>query len=134
MTGASRGFGLEVTRALAAGGWDVITLSRSRAGALDQIPFVTQLQGDVASVDLAGLMAMVGDRPVELLVNNAGVGGTATELAALSADELETSFAVNVWGPARLSGALVPNLRLGKRPLVINVSTRLASLTLPGFG
>jgi NAD(P)-dependent dehydrogenase (short-subunit alcohol dehydrogenase family) len=119
---------------LAAGGWEVITLSRSRARALDQDPSVTQVLGDVASMDLAGLMAIVGDRPVELLVNNAGVGATSTELQNLSAEELENSFSVNVWGPARVSGALLPNLRSGERPLVINISSRLASLNRQAAG
>jgi NAD(P)-dependent dehydrogenase (short-subunit alcohol dehydrogenase family) len=134
VTGASRGFGLEVARALASGGWDVITLSRSRSVELDQVPSVTQVRGDVASTDLIGLVAAVGDRPVELLVNNAGVGGTATKLEALSADELENSFSVNVWGPARVSEALLPSLRLGERPLVINISSRLASLNRQASG
>jgi NAD(P)-dependent dehydrogenase (short-subunit alcohol dehydrogenase family) len=134
VTGASRGFGLEVARALVSGGWDVITLSRSRSVELDQVPFVTQVQGDVASADLIGLVAAVGDRAVELLVNNAGVGGTATKLEMLSADELENSFSVNVWGPARVSQALLPSLRLGERPLVINISSRLASLNRQASG
>ena len=134
VTGASKGFGLEVARALAAGGWDVVTLSRSRSVELDQVPFLTQVQGDVASADLAGLVATVGDRPVDLLVNNAGVGGTGTNLASLSADELEHCFSVNVWGPARVSGALLPNLRLGAHPLVVNITSRLASLNRQASG
>ena len=134
MTGASRGFGLEVARALAAAGWDVVTLSRSRSPALDRVPFVTQVLGDVASADLTGLVATVADRPIELLVNNAGVGGTGTNLASLSSDELERCFSVNVWGPASVSGALLPNLRLGAHPLVVNVTSRLASLNRQASG
>jgi NAD(P)-dependent dehydrogenase (short-subunit alcohol dehydrogenase family) len=134
VTGASRGFGLEVARALSAEGWEVVTLSRSRTADLDQVAFVTQVRGDVADADLASLTAIVGDRPVELLVNNAGIGGTGMQLEALRKEELEDAFSVNVLGPARVAGALLPNLRRGAHPLIVNVSSRLGSLSRQASG
>jgi NAD(P)-dependent dehydrogenase (short-subunit alcohol dehydrogenase family) len=95
VTGASRGFGLEVALGLSADGWDVITISRHFAPAL---------------------------------VNNAGVGGTGMELESLAREELELAFAVNVVGPARVTGSLLPNLASAEHPLVINISSRLGSL------
>jgi NAD(P)-dependent dehydrogenase (short-subunit alcohol dehydrogenase family) len=128
VTGASRGFGLEVALGLSAKGWDVITVARSRAAALDRTAGVSQVQGDITMMDLAQLKAMVGGRPVDLLVNNAGVGGTSTELESLAREELELAFSVNVVGPARVTASLLPNLTMAEHPLVINISSRLASL------
>jgi NAD(P)-dependent dehydrogenase (short-subunit alcohol dehydrogenase family) len=134
VTGASRGFGLEVARELAANGWDVITVSRGPSAALDAISSITSVRGDVTDMDLDGLLRAVGERPVDLLVNNAGVGGTGRHLHGLDRAELDGAFAVHVWGPARISGALLPSLRRSARPLVVNVSSRLASLNRQAAG
>jgi hypothetical protein len=53
-------------------------------------------EGDVASVDLNDLLRAVDGRAVDLLVNNAGVGGTGRQLTTLSPDELERAFAVKL--------------------------------------
>jgi NAD(P)-dependent dehydrogenase (short-subunit alcohol dehydrogenase family) len=134
VTGASRGFGLEVARALSSEHWDVITVSRGHSTDLDQIPSVRQVQGDVAHMDLDDLLGAVDDRPVDLLVNNAGVGGTGRELDSLWREELESAFSVNVLGPARLSGALLPSLQRSDRALIVNISSRLASLARQASG
>jgi NAD(P)-dependent dehydrogenase (short-subunit alcohol dehydrogenase family) len=134
VTGASRGFGLEVARALSAAGWGVITISRQGSAQLDEMPPITQIHGDITSMDLAGLTSAVGDRAVDLLVNNAGVGGTGMRLASLEPDELERAFSVHVLGPARLSMALLPHLVRSANPLIINVSSRLASLSRQASG
>lgn len=134
VTGASRGFGLEVARALVANDWDVVTVSRSRSVDLDDIASVTQVQGDIVQMDLADLLLAVGDRPVDLLVNNAGVGGDGSQLETTSPQELEVAFAVNVLAPFRISSALVPHLARSGDALIINISSRLASLTRQAAG
>jgi NAD(P)-dependent dehydrogenase (short-subunit alcohol dehydrogenase family) len=134
VTGASRGFGLEVALALSAQGWDVITIARTLAPALDRAAGILQVQGDITTMDLGQVMTAVGGRPLDLLVNNAGVGGTATELESLEREELELAFSVNVVGPARLTAALLPNLKMAERPFVINISSRLASLARQASG
>lgn len=134
VTGASGGFGLAVARALVADGWEVVTISRRHSAELEQLGAVAQIRGDVAEPDLSELLRVVADRPLDLLVNNAGVGGTATRLAELSRQELEKAFAVNVLAPALVSGALIPNLERSERALIVNVSSRLASLSRQAAG
>jgi NAD(P)-dependent dehydrogenase (short-subunit alcohol dehydrogenase family) len=134
VTGGSRGFGLEVVLALLAKGWDVVSLARNRSTELDRIPHVTQIEGDIGVLDPAELKATIGDRPLDLLVNNAGVGGTGMHLEALAREELELAFSVNVLGPAQVTASLLPNLTLGEHPLVINISSRLASLNRQAAG
>jgi NAD(P)-dependent dehydrogenase (short-subunit alcohol dehydrogenase family) len=134
VTGASRGFGLEVALGLSAQGWDVITIARTLAPALRRAKGIHQVQGDITTMDFGPLMATVGDRPLDLLVNNAGVGGTTTELGSFDREELELAFSVHVVGPARLTASLLPNLTMAERPLVINISSRLASLARQAAG
>jgi NAD(P)-dependent dehydrogenase (short-subunit alcohol dehydrogenase family) len=134
VTGGSRGFGMEVARVLLGKGWDVVTIARSRSGELDRMRHVTQIQGDVGVMDLSKLKMAVGDRPIDLLVNNAGVGGTGVKLESFAHEEFESAFSVNVLGPARVTGSLLPNLRRGEHPLVVNISSRLASLNRQAAG
>jgi NAD(P)-dependent dehydrogenase (short-subunit alcohol dehydrogenase family) len=134
VTGASSGFGLEVARALASRGWEVVTISRSSSAQLDEIASVTQVLGDITRMDLSDLTEAVGGRPVDLLVNNAGVGATGMRLESLAVEELERTFAVNVVGPARVAQALLPHLLRSAHPLVVNVSSRLASLSRQAAG
>jgi NAD(P)-dependent dehydrogenase (short-subunit alcohol dehydrogenase family) len=134
VTGASSGFGLEVARTLVKREWEVITISRSRSAQLDEIASVTQVCGDITSMDFSDLTEAVSGRPVDLLVNNAGVGATGMRLESLAAEELQRSFAVNVVGPARVAQALLPHLLRSSHPLVVNVSSRLASLSRQAAG
>lgn len=134
VTGATRGFGLEVARTLATRDWQVVTVARRESPELAQLPDVTQVLGDVVDVPLEAVTEAVGDRPLDLLVNNAGAGGTGRTLQTATPDELERTFAVHVVGPARLAGALLPLLARAEHPLVVNVSSRLASLTRQADG
>jgi NAD(P)-dependent dehydrogenase (short-subunit alcohol dehydrogenase family) len=134
VSGASSGFGLEVARALAGRGWEVVTISRSRSAELDEITSVTQVGGDITTMDLSELTDTLRGRPVDLLVNNAGVGATGRRLESLATEELERGFAVHVVGPARVAQALLPNLLRSAHPLVVNVSSRLASLNRQAEG
>jgi NAD(P)-dependent dehydrogenase (short-subunit alcohol dehydrogenase family) len=49
-------------------------------------------------------------------------------LESLAPEELQRAFSVNVVGPARVAQALLPHLERSEHPLVVNVSSRLASL------
>lgn len=82
VTGASRGIGLEFVRQYAADGWDVIAACRDpgSAGELaalsgngSRIEPVTLDVADGASIER--LAAAVAPRPVDLLINNAGIMG-----------------------------------------------------------
>lgn len=76
----------------------------------------------------------LGDAPLDLLVNNAGVGAPIVPLTDAEAASLLDAFNVNVVGPFRLIRALTPNLLSADDPLVINVTSRMASLTAQARG
>src|SRR3954470_8401605 len=118
VTGASRGLGAALTRALARRGWRLVVDGRdlrhlaAMVAALPRPDLVTPVPGDVADpAPRAALAAAVPDR-LDLLVNNASdLGPTPLpRLADLPTAALERALAVNPVAPLALPQAGVPAL------------------------
>ena len=62
---------------------------------------------------------LADDRPLDTLVNNAGVMAPARR--KVSADGFELQFATNVLGPFLLTGLLLPSLLRAHAPRVVTV-------------
>jgi NAD(P)-dependent dehydrogenase (short-subunit alcohol dehydrogenase family) len=134
VTGSSRGFGNALSRELSRQGWLVTCVSRSRDPELDELMNVHQVIGDVTEDISSTLAPVVGDQALDLLVNNAGSGSKAWRLEDVRYDEMVRAFLVNVVGPARITTAVLPNLRRSDEALVINVTSRLGSLSQQASG
>src|SRR5215210_2465965 len=107
VTGASRGLGLALTRALAERGWRLVIDARE-AGPLEAaaagLPGVTALPGDVGDPShRLALVEAAGER-IDLLVNNASLLGPSPQpaLADYPLDVLEAVYRVNVIAPLAL--------------------------------
>jgi NAD(P)-dependent dehydrogenase (short-subunit alcohol dehydrogenase family) len=115
VTGASRGLGLALARALAARGWRLVVdardpepLARAWAGT----PRVAALAGDVTDPDHRGaLVEAAGDR-IDLLVNNASLLGPSPQpaLADYPLDTLREVYEANVFGPLALLQLALPRM------------------------
>lgn len=69
--------------------------------------------------------------PIDVLINNAGIGDRDdTSVLATDFAMFERTLAVNTLGPLRVTQALLPNLRAGSRKHIVNMSSRLGSITL----
>ncbi|TDJ39287.1 MAG: SDR family NAD(P)-dependent oxidoreductase, partial [Gammaproteobacteria bacterium] len=82
ITGANRGIGLELTKRYAAAGNEVIACCREpdKANALHDLDNVQICGVTVADGDsVAALAAEIGDRPIDILINNAGTPGPAPD-------------------------------------------------------
>src|SRR4051794_5757152 len=108
ITGASRGLGRALARQLADDGWDVVADARNAADLHDayvDTTGVSTLAGDVTDpLHRASLAGTVGDRPLDLLVNNASRLGPSPQpdLAAYPIDELRAVYETNVVAPLAL--------------------------------
>lgn len=136
VTGANRGLGFAIVHELAEHGWDVLALTRTSAEpAGGSWPAgVVRVLHDVRSEPAHALTAAVGQRPVDLLVNNAAQGAPHGKLGAIEADGLLDAVDVNVAGPLRLTQFLLPNLLAAADPVIVNVSSRLGSVTAQANG
>jgi NAD(P)-dependent dehydrogenase (short-subunit alcohol dehydrogenase family) len=138
ITGANKGLGFETARRLIAVGHTVYIGSRDaergRRAAEQLGARAVQLDiTDDASV-AAAVTAIEADGGLDVLVNNAGIaerGGNNVEVGAadVTADLMRRTFETNVFGTVRVLHAFLPLLRRSAAPVVVNVSSGLASLT-----
>lgn len=130
VTGANRGLGLEWTRQLASRGESVIATARKPAGS----EALASLGAEVHPLDVAEpgsvaeLARALGARPIDVLVNNAGRGGSTAPFDEIDWSDVARFFQVNTIGPMRLTQALLPNLHAGSRKLIVNVTSRMGSI------
>ncbi len=127
VTGASRGLGLEFCRQYCDAGDHVIATARAPDRASDLAALGIECHPlDVADPrSAAALAATLTGRPLDVLINNAGIMGDNTK-SALDADldEWRAAFEINVLGPAIVTRALLPNLKLAERPVAVTMGSQ----------
>lgn len=130
ITGANRGLGLEFARQYDEAGWQVIGTARKPESATDlQELGATVLQLDVTDDDsVARLAEKLDGRPIDMLINNAGILPAQDSLPATKVDTVAWILDVNTLGPLRVTQALLPNLENGDRKTIINISSGLGSI------
>src|SRR5215213_3296247 len=142
ITGASRGLGLALARALAKDGWTVIIDARteealeSARAELSRYTRVVAIPGDVTDpehrADLAAAARETGG--VDALVNNASILGPSPQPALLDypLDMFEQVYLTNVVSPLALIQAL--NNEMKPQARVINVTSDAAIEPYEGWG
>ncbi|MEZ4391599.1 MAG: SDR family oxidoreductase [Polyangiales bacterium] len=133
ITGANRGIGLEFVRQYLARGDEVVAACRDpeRADALRALACdrLRVLACDVSSDALVAAFAReLGDVAVDLVINNAGVGGGWVSLEEMDMSAALETYSVNALGPLRVSRALLPALRKAKGARVVSVSSGMGSI------
>ncbi|MCL4776505.1 MAG: SDR family oxidoreductase [Gammaproteobacteria bacterium] len=138
ITGANRGIGLEYVRQAAARGWNVIATARRPEAATELKAFaaanpavvIEQLDvTDFAQVD--ALAAKYRDRPIDVLVNNAGVTGTMQDQAFGRHSDwavFEQVLRTNTIAPLKIAEAFLPSLLASQQKKLINVSSSEGSI------
>ncbi|REE95860.1 SDR family oxidoreductase [Thermomonospora umbrina] len=142
VTGANRGIGREACRQFAAQGHTVLLTARSpeaaNAAAAALGPDVHPLRLDVTVPgDAERIAEEIGERfgRLDALVNNAAITYDTWQRAATAdLDVVREAAETNLYGPWRLTQALLPLLRESDRPRIVNVSSEAASLTNMGGG
>ena len=130
ITGANRGIGLELARQYIEAGWRVIGTARKPGAAVDLAELGADvLQLDVTSQDSVQRLADdLEGRPVDLLINNAGIQPLLWKLADVDFDAFDRAMDVNATGPVRVTKALMPNLQAGNGRLIVNITSNLGSI------
>ncbi len=135
VTGASSGIGAIYAHRLAKRGYDLILVARNAERLSELATKLTRETGRTVETvpadlgnkaDLARVEAVLkNDRSITLLVNNAGVGGTAPLLAS-DVDKMQAMVDLNVTALMRLTYAVVPGFTARGGGAIINIASIVA--------
>lgn len=128
ITGASSGYGLETARHFHAQGWKVIATMRSpRTGLLpDDVRILRLDVTDPASI--AAAIETAG--PIDVLVNNAGIGLVGAFEAA-PMDYVRKMFETNTFGTMAMVQAVIPQMRARRSGVIVNVTSSVTLAPMP---
>ena len=141
VTGANKGIGLETVRQLAAKGVQVILASRDAGKGKDAtsglvaeglpVEFLQLDVTDSAGIERAASEVEKRHGRLDILVNNAGVFVEKLDLppSEQTMDSWRRTFDANVFGLIEVTKAFLPLLRKSKSARIVNVSSRLGSIT-----
>jgi NAD(P)-dependent dehydrogenase (short-subunit alcohol dehydrogenase family) len=130
ITGCSSGFGLAAARHFLDQGWHVIaTMRHPDPALLPDSPRLRMLALDVTDeASIADAVAAAG--PIDVLVNNAGIG-LLSVVEGTSSALMHDVFATNTLGTMAVTRAVLPQMRERRAGVVINVSSATTLAPLP---
>lgn len=130
ITGTSSGYGLETARLFLAKGWHVIaTMRRPNPDLLPQSPNLTLLPLDVTS-DESITTAIAAAGPVDVLVNNAGIGVVGA-FEATPMHHVRKVFDTNTFGVMAMCQAVIPQMRTRRSGVIVNVTSSVTLAAMP---
>lgn len=130
ITGCSSGYGLETARHFLSRGWNVIATMRTpREGVL---PESNRLRVVALDVTDAGSIAaaIASSEPIDVLVNNAGIGVVGAFEATPMA-HIRKVFDTNTFGVMAMTQAIIPQFRERRAGVVVNVTSSVALASHP---
>lgn len=130
ITGCSSGFGLETARYFLDRGWKVIASMRTPSDeALPKSEHLRIVKLDVT--DAESIRRAVEEAgPVDVLVNNAGVGMLGP-FESTSMDAVREVFETNTFGTMAITQAFLPQFRARKTGVVVNIASSVTLKALP---
>ena len=130
ITGCSSGYGLETARYFLEGGWRVIATMRTpREDILPRSERLRVLALDITDpVSIAAALEAAG--PIDVLVNNAGIGAMGAFEATPIATVREI-FETNTFGAMAMTHAVLPQFRERRSGVVVNVTSSATLARMP---
>jgi NAD(P)-dependent dehydrogenase (short-subunit alcohol dehydrogenase family) len=139
VTGTSTGIGLTTSLHLANNGYKVFAGMRNlkKAGALKEAAAADSLDIEVIELDVCdgasiatAFKLVEATGPVDLLVNNAGIGG-ASPLELTPEDEHRQMFETNYFGAVSCIQAVLPSMRERKTGCIVNITSAVGLMASP---
>jgi len=143
ITGSNRGLGLEFAKQYAAQGWTVIATTRKPAEAKELNDLAAKNKSvmveklDVTDLDsIKALAAKYKGKPVDVLINNAGILGDVPKqsFGNLDRDLFRQVMDTNVFGAFAVSEAFRENVAASEQKKIIALTSLLGSITTAGPG
>src|ERR1700752_4681073 len=130
ITGCSSGYGLETARHFHSQGWNVIATMRTpRENVLPRSEHLRVVALDVTKPhSIAAALEVTG--PIDVLVNNAGIGVVGVFEATPMATTREV-FETNTFGVMAMTQAILPQFRARRSGVVVNVTSSVTLAPMP---
>lgn len=130
ITGCSSGYGLETARHFHAQGWNVVATMRTpREDVLPRSDRIRVVALDVTRPESIAA-ALETSPPIDVLVNNAGIG-LAGAFEATPMTTVREVFETNTFGVMAMTQALVPRMRARGSGVVVNVTSSATLAPMP---
>ena len=142
ITGASAGIGLASARRFASEGARLVLAARSGDKLSQLVEELIRQGGEAISLPTdmrrpEAVSAMIEQAfrhygRIDILINNAGQAAAGT-VAEVNPDDFRQILDLNVFGPLYAMQAVIPKMRQGKGGLIINISSMVTKMHLPGL-
>ncbi|MEH6728553.1 MAG: SDR family NAD(P)-dependent oxidoreductase, partial [Hyphomicrobiales bacterium] len=131
ITGCDAGIGREFAKQYLEAGWEVLATYRSLDNVITDSKKVQNFKLDVTvASDFSNLKQQLGDRPIDLLLSNAGIGLDVAKLGALDFDYVKQMYDVNTVGPLRLVDTFVDNVAASEMRRIATITSRMGCINL----
>ena len=136
VTGANRGIGLGFVKNYLGKNVNVVCTTRDLKSSKELLAIRERFPNNLEIFELdllkesAGytLANFLGDRPIDILINNAGVGSTNQHLEAVSAKPWLEVLKVNLIAPLLVTQAIIDNVKKGSDKKIYFLSSQLGSI------
>ena len=144
ITGVNRGIGLEFSRQLAEDGWCVLACSRDleKSDALNKLAAEYPERITLYALDVADhgqikkLSQTLANKPIDLLINNAGVFPDINErsFGQTDYDAWAYAFLVNTMAPLKMAEAFITQIAQSNRKTIVTITSKMGSVADNGRG
>ena len=136
ITGANRGLGLGFVKNYLGKNVNVVSTTRDIKGSKELLALkeIFRDKLEIFELDLikesAGetIANLIGDRPIDILINNAGVGSTNQHFEAVSPKPWLEVLKVNLIAPLMITQSIINNVKKGSDKKIYFLSSQLGSI------
>ncbi|WP_396164896.1 SDR family oxidoreductase [Flavobacterium sp.] len=131
ITGGSSGIGKAIGKFLLDKDYIVYGTSRNASAISNsKINLIDLDVRNMTSIEACVAKVLLLEGRIDVLINNAGVGITGP-LEEIPLEEIKNNFETNVFGPIATMKAVLPQMRLQKSGLIINITSIAGYMGLP---
>ena len=141
ITGSNRGIGFAFVKHYSKDGWNVIATCRNPNQAEDLKTlsknfsniFIEEM--DVTDLaEIAHLAQKYKDKPIDILINNAGILGNLTKqsFGELDYELFQKVMAVNTFGPLKIAEIFAENVAISDQKKIVSITSGLGSMAIMG--
>jgi len=136
ITGANRGLGLGFVKSFLAKNINVICTTRNIAGSKELLEYKKKYPNNLEILELDlleensenTLSDLLSDKPVDIFINNAGVGNSNQRFGVVSSKPWLELLKVNLIAPLTVTQAIIENIKKGSDKKIYFLSSQLGSI------